>query len=58
MNIVTDEPLAVKPGIYIPQAAQHLLACIAVRGAVEDEMDFVFDLVVAVSTAVGARALV
>ena len=43
MNIVTDEPLAVKPGIYTPQAAQHLLARIAVRGAVEDEMRFVLN---------------
>ena len=58
MNIVTDEPLAVKPGIYIPQAAQHLLACIAVRGAVEDKMGFVFDRTNALCITVTTDALV
>ena len=60
LDVVTDGPLAVELGVDIPQTAQHLLSCIAVRGAFEDEVGFIFDLMAALSLGktMGACALV
>ena len=44
LDVVTDGPLAVELGVDIPQTAQHLLSCIAVRGAFEDEVGFDDDI--------------
>ena len=55
LDVVADVPLlAFEPGVYSPQAVQHLLTLVTVRGAVENKMCFVFDRTVTLCITVRA----